>query len=68
MSKPPNFSVSGAPCHYCTDRHPKCHSECKKYAEWRATVAEISAKKSQEYILDCIEAEGKQRRARIRLR
>lgn len=26
-----------SPCKNCPDRHPECHSECKRFAEWRDT-------------------------------
>ena len=31
-----------APCKDCTERHPGCHSECEKYAEYSRERAELS--------------------------
>lgn len=32
------------PCYKCLDRHPACHSSCKKYETYRETLDEYNDK------------------------
>jgi hypothetical protein len=30
------------PCYKCSRRHPKCHSSCKEYKDWKNHVKEVN--------------------------
>ena len=34
-----------APCQYCMDRHPNCHSECELYSTFRKETDEYNKKR-----------------------
>lgn len=36
-----------APCKDCAERHPRCHSECEKYAEFNAERVEYREARKQ---------------------
>lgn len=36
-----------APCHKCTQRHFKCHSDCEKYLEFSKQQHEISSNRRE---------------------
>lgn len=37
-----------APCYRCVDRHANCHSECKKYLDFRKIQDKANLKKATE--------------------
>ncbi len=37
--------MTTAPCKYCTERHPNCHSECERYAEYHREREELSKRR-----------------------
>lgn len=43
--------MTTAPCKDCVDRHPGCHSECERYAEYSNERAEMlkGRKSEREY-------------------
>ena len=41
-----------SPCHYCTDRHLTCHSDCQTYKDWAVEYAE--SRRRPRYDSECV--------------
>lgn len=50
--------MTTAPCKYCANRHPNCHSECERYSEYKREIEEMH--KSQKADLEYAECHSRQ--------